>query len=208
MDDFEILLRPWNFLFQVSSQYSIHVCTLVSSSHANLLEQKKVLTKEKSWTPTGLVWFTNMASVSLFWITNMAAMHDVMCMRSVHHFTVVCLVTWPLNGNKAAGDLVSIQTSLLLLCKLRCFNAPLFTFSAKSRAVWIKARSTPASLAFIGQVTEHTDNCGLAYNIEIGQFRYYIKIQPKTRPWHEVPENTCNYRVCGGSKEFLALSKT
>ena len=39
------------------------------------------------------------------------------------HFTVVCSVTWPLNGSEAGGDLVLIQTSLLLLCKSRCSNA-------------------------------------------------------------------------------------
>ena len=33
------------------------------------------------------------------------------------HFTVVCLVTWHLNGSGDAGDLVLIQTSLHLLCK-------------------------------------------------------------------------------------------
>ena len=38
-----------------------------------LLEQKKALTQEKSSTPTGLVWNTNMAAVALFWDTNMAA---------------------------------------------------------------------------------------------------------------------------------------
>ena len=32
------------------------------------------------------------------------------------HFTVVCLVAWPLNENEAAGDLVLIETSMLL-CK-------------------------------------------------------------------------------------------
>ena len=26
------------------------------------------------------------------------------------HFTVVCLVTWPLNGSKAGGDLVLTQS--------------------------------------------------------------------------------------------------
>ena len=30
-------------------------------------------------------------------------------------FTVLCLVTWPLNGNEAGGDLVLIQTPLFLL---------------------------------------------------------------------------------------------
>ena len=32
----------------------------------------------------------------------------------IDHFTVVSLVTWPLNGRKARVDLVLIQTSLLL----------------------------------------------------------------------------------------------
>ena len=39
------------------------------------------------------------------------------------HFTVVGLVTWPLNGSEAAVDLVLIQTSLLLLCKSSCSYA-------------------------------------------------------------------------------------
>ena len=38
-------------------------------------------------------------------------------------FTVVCSVTWPLNGREAGGDLVLIQTSLLFVCKERCSNA-------------------------------------------------------------------------------------
>ena len=32
-------------------------------------------------------------------------------------FAIVCLVTWPLNESEAGGDLVMIETSLLLLCK-------------------------------------------------------------------------------------------
>ena len=39
------------------------------------------------------------------------------------YFTVVCSVTWPLNGSKAEVDLVLIQTSLLLLCKSSCYHA-------------------------------------------------------------------------------------
>ena len=50
------------------------VFTHVASIYANLLEQKKAFTQEKSSTPTGLVWDTKMAVVSLFWDTNMAAM--------------------------------------------------------------------------------------------------------------------------------------
>ena len=40
----------------------------------------------------------------------------------IDHLTVVCSVTPPLNGSEAAGDLVLIQTSLLLLCKSSCYN--------------------------------------------------------------------------------------
>ena len=43
--------------------------------------------------------------------------------RLIDHFTVVGLVTWPLNGSEAGGDLVLIQTSLLLLCKSSCSYA-------------------------------------------------------------------------------------
>ena len=45
----------------------------MSSIYANLLGQKKAFTWEKSSTPRGLCWYTNMAAVSLFWNTNMAA---------------------------------------------------------------------------------------------------------------------------------------
>ena len=40
--------------------------------------------------------------------------------HQIDHFTVVSLVTWPLNGSEAGVDLVLIQTSLLLLCKSSC----------------------------------------------------------------------------------------
>ena len=43
--------------------------------------------------------------------------------NSIGHFTVVGLVTWPLNGSEAGVDLVSIKTSLFLLCKSSCSYA-------------------------------------------------------------------------------------
>ena len=43
------------------------------SIDASLLEQKKAFAQEKSSTPTGLVWDTNMVAALLFWDTNMAA---------------------------------------------------------------------------------------------------------------------------------------
>ena len=42
---------------------------------------------------------------------------------TIDHFTVVGLVTWPLNGSEAGVDLVLIQTSLFLLCKSSCSYA-------------------------------------------------------------------------------------
>ena len=33
------------------------------------------------------------------------------------HFTVVCLVTWPMNETEAGVDLILIESSLLFLCK-------------------------------------------------------------------------------------------
>ena len=34
----------------------------------------------------------------------------------IDHFTVSCLVAWPLNESEAGGDLASIETSLLFSC--------------------------------------------------------------------------------------------
>ena len=36
---------------------------------------------------------------------------------TIDHFTVVCLVAWPLNESEAGVDLVLIETSVLFICK-------------------------------------------------------------------------------------------
>ena len=46
-------------------------------------------------------------------VTVLCVKHSVL----IDHFTVVCLVSWPLNENEAGGDLVWIEISLLFLCK-------------------------------------------------------------------------------------------
>ena len=38
-------------------------------------------------------------------------------MTLIVHFTVVYLVTWPMNESEAGVDIVLIETSLLFLCK-------------------------------------------------------------------------------------------
>ena len=50
-------------------------------------------------------------------------------MCEIDHFTVVGLVTWPLNGSEAGVDLVLINTSLLLLCKSSCSYANKLAFT-------------------------------------------------------------------------------
>ena len=74
----------------------------------------------------------------------------------IDHFTVLCLVTRPLNKREAGVDLALIQTSLFFSCKSCYCNVMLRSFylHKKSNEVWFKARSTPASLLFKGLVTE------------------------------------------------------
>ena len=74
----------------------------------------------------------------------------------IGHFTVVFSATRPLNGSEGGGDLVLIQTSLLLFCKSGCSDANGLHLREKSRKVSTNARSPPASLPFKGLVTEQT----------------------------------------------------
>ena len=39
--------------------------------------------------------------------------------KTIAHFTVVCLVTWPWIGSEAGVNFVLIQTSLLFICKCK-----------------------------------------------------------------------------------------
>ena len=43
--------------------------------------------------------------------------------REYTHFTLVCLVTWPLNESEAGVDLTLTETSLLFLCLCCCSHA-------------------------------------------------------------------------------------
>ena len=68
---------------------------------------------------------------------------------TIHHFTVVGLVTRPLNGSEAGVDLVLIQTSLLYCANQVVLMLTSWHLHEKSREVCIKARSPSASLAFM-----------------------------------------------------------
>ena len=67
------------------------------------------------------------------------------CFLPVDHFTVVCLVAWPLNESEAGVDLVY---AVLMLISRNLYK--------KSSEVSIKTKSTSASLSFKGQTTKHT----------------------------------------------------
>ena len=60
----------------------------------------------KSWNPVAL------ASLAIFDFEYAS----VSCLTKIDHFTVVCLVTWPVNESEAGIDLALIETSLLFLC--------------------------------------------------------------------------------------------
>ena len=54
-------------------------------------------------------------NVPCFYWISLISKRNVLC--PIDHFTVVCLVAWPLNESEAGGDLVLIETSLPFLCK-------------------------------------------------------------------------------------------
>ena len=68
----------------------------------------------------------------------------------LERFPIECIKTKWMNDSDAGGDLVLIQTSLLLLCKSSCSLMPTsWHLHTKSREVCIKVRPPPASLAFM-----------------------------------------------------------
>ena len=66
--------------------------------------------------------FSSLCSIGGFHVTQVSLI-ITQVKNKIDHFSVVCSVTWPLNGSEVKGGLVLIQTSLLLLCKSSCFNA-------------------------------------------------------------------------------------
>ena len=54
----------------------------------------------------------------ILWLRSDIDLHQASLSGRIGHFTVVYSVTRPMNGSEAAGNLVLIQTSLFLSCKL------------------------------------------------------------------------------------------
>ena len=53
---------------------------------------------------------------SVFWLSFLAGVL-VPTALPIDHFTVVCLVAWPLNESEAGVDLVLLEILLLFICK-------------------------------------------------------------------------------------------
>ena len=70
---------------------------------------------------------------------------------AIDHFTVVALVTWLLNGGEVGVDLVLIQTSRFYCANQVAVMLNSLHLHEKTREVCIKARSPPASLAFMAR---------------------------------------------------------
>ena len=106
----------------------------------------------------GVRFFVCFDLIHIFYLLAWSAIFCLFFRSRIDHFTVVCLVTWPLDGSEAEGDLVLIKTSLLLLCKTSCSDANLVHLHHKSRELEVcsKTRPTPASLSSKGRVTEQT----------------------------------------------------
>ena len=73
------------------------------------------------------------------------------------HFTMVCLVTWPLNESETGVDLVLIETSLLFLCKFILIKMQTAPITYAKQGSYHQTRSTPASHSFKSQATKY--NC-------------------------------------------------
>ena len=61
--------------------------------------------------------------------SRLSSLRNCFALVQIGHFTVVRLVTWPWIGSEAGGDLVSIQTSLLFICRSCCSYANYFAFT-------------------------------------------------------------------------------
>ena len=86
-------------------------------------------------------------------------MYSVSFSCLIDHFTVVCSVTWPLNGSEAEGDFVLIKTSLILLCKSSCFNANYVQKERKQKGLYqSKVTSSLAAIQARGPFHEAPDN--------------------------------------------------
>ena len=97
--------------------------------------------------------------------------HHIQAWRLIiDHFTLVCLVAWPLNEIEAGVDLVLIEISLLFLCKFLLISmraAPL----TLEKQVGFCQNKVNSSLTFIQRPGKQTHNCKMVYCQQIHNLR-------------------------------------
>ena len=67
---------------------------------------------------------------------------------AIDHFTVVCLVAWPLNESEAGVDLVLIETLLLFICKFLLISMRTESLTCEKKGGFYQNKVT-SSLTFI-----------------------------------------------------------
>ena len=67
---------------------------------------------------------------------------------TIDHFTVLCLVAWPLNESEAGVDLVLIETSLLFICKFLLISTRTASLTLEKEGGFYQNKVT-SSLTFI-----------------------------------------------------------
>ena len=118
------------------------------------------------------------------------------CKAPIGHFTVVCLVTWPMTEIETGVDLSLIQTSLIFLCKCKLVSIRTTWFTQKNREIYIKTRSPPASLLFKGQVTEQPNGkWSILFNstLTLTVLKCSGSKNKVVRRWHEWKGELGNY---------------
>ena len=82
--------------------------------------------------------------------------------RSIDHFTVVCLVAWPLNESEAGVDLVLIETLLLFICKFLLISMRTASLTREKQGGFYQNKVT-SSLTFIQRPDNEAHNCKMVY---------------------------------------------
>ena len=66
----------------------------------------------------------------------------------IDHFTILCLVAWPLNESEAGVDLVLIETLLLFICKFLLISMRTASLTREKQGGFYQNKVT-SSLTFI-----------------------------------------------------------
>ena len=115
-------------------------------------------------------------------------------LKGIGHFTVVCLVTWPWMQARLVLTLFWYRPHCFYYANQVVLMLTSFHLHEKNREVCIKARSTPASLPFRGQVTKPTTvkwSISLAYFRDSGKRNWVVLETPCRTPNLQSSKSLC-----------------